>query len=124
MRKIGSLFNRGRFVLHSGQESNFKIDCDHLSSADLRALAFIINEKIGPFSHVVGVPRGGEKLAKFLVQHATGKEADPGLLVDDVFTTGKSMEEWREKTNAKIGAVIFARGNTPDWIYPVFRMET
>ena len=42
------------------------------------------------------------------------------LIVDDVFTTGASMEALH--TPGDIGAVVFARGLCPSWITPLFQM--
>lgn len=54
-----SLFKLGDFELHSGQRSNWKIDCDALTPADWRALAKMIVDRLAPFGAVEGVPRGG-----------------------------------------------------------------
>lgn len=122
------LFHYGRFLLHSGQESTFKIDCDALSDEDLDALARMIRQLIGSFDRVEGIPRGGLRLARALERYtdkAMGilhfREA-PRLVVDDVLTTGRSMEEARDHllqenhTVPVIGAVLFARGPLPTWV--------
>jgi orotate phosphoribosyltransferase len=46
------------------------------------------------------------------------------LIVDDVLTTGKSMEEMRKKHSnvLTIGVVLFARGKCPKWVEPIFNM--
>lgn len=50
------------------------------------------------------------------------------LIVDDVLTTGRSMEDARRANSAYrhmddvIGAVIFARAKPAPWIKPVFQM--
>lgn len=54
------------------------------------------------------------------------------LIVDDVWTTGKSMIRYSEESviprymgNIKsiFGAVVFARGETPQWVTPLFEMR-
>jgi orotate phosphoribosyltransferase len=121
-----SLFRLGDFTLHSGSQSRWKIDCDALSPQDWEALAVMLVERLPAFGLVVGVPEGGLPLAD-----ALGKYADsvgPVLVVDDVLTTGRSMEEEREfllkryKPEDNLGAVVFARGPCPDWVYPLFRL--
>jgi len=47
------------------------------------------------------------------------------LIVDDVLTTGSSMEEVRKEMGTYYqseGFVLFARGECPDWITPLFQM--
>lgn len=110
------LFNSGNFTLHSGQQSSFKIDCDALTTADLEALACFAVGFLPPFGSVEGVPTGGLSLAAALKPYAT---EGPLLIVDDVLTTGASMEEHRDSREA-IGLVIFARGQVPAWVTPLF----
>jgi hypothetical protein len=112
------LFVDGEFVSHSGLLLPFKIDCDALTDTDLGTLAAAIARRVGQFSAVHGIPRGGTRLAYALTQYCTGSIDDPLLIVDDVLTTGASMEE-AHRSNT-IGAVIFARGPIPDWITPLF----
>lgn len=123
-----SLFKKGQFTLNSGQESWFKIDCDSLTDEDLDTLALIVveHERIGSFFVVEGVPIGGLRFAKALESYALSKYStvvNPEILiVDDVLTTGGSMERQRAgRTNVQ-GVVIFARGKCPDWVVPIFSM--
>lgn len=113
-----ALFQTGNFRLHSGEEASFKIECDALSDLDWAALAKIIVTRIPPFGEVEGVPSGGLQLAAELEVYAT---EGPVLIVDDVLTTGASMEEQRAGRDA-IGAVVFARNGCPDWVTPLFTM--
>jgi hypothetical protein len=116
-----SLIRLQDFVMHSGDPAYFKLECDALDDGDIAALARIISRKVR-FGHVYGVPRGGVRLARALEQY---RSDGPVLIVDDVLTTGRSMEEARaafEFHSPVIGAVIFARGACPSWILPVFRM--
>lgn len=104
------------FVLHSGDRSPFRINADALDDETLHACAAWLAEKLPPFGEVVGIPEGGLRLAKAMEAHAT---EGPVLIVDDVLTTGRSMETERE--GHEIGAVLFARGPCPEWITPLFR---
>lgn len=113
------LFQRGAFILHSGEPVGWKIDCDALTDTDMHTLAELITARVGPFGAVEGVPRGGTRLASWLAHYQTA--GGPLLIVDDVLTTGSSMDAHRAGREA-IGAVIFARGQCPPWITPLFHM--
>lgn len=119
-----NLFKLGEFTLHSGSKSNFFIDCDALPDESWEALAHELYERIPRFRKVIGIPRGGIKLAEALKPYRFPNPEYPILIVDDVLTTGNSMEVERQKYNESvIGAVIFSRGTCPKWIYPLFRMN-
>ena len=91
-----------------------------------------------PFREAVGIPEGGVKLGDLLNEHATGNEEDPVCIVDDVLTTGESMEyflsQYQRSGNGKsgfnrrlmpymaIGWVVFARGPCPHWVSALFQM--
>lgn len=115
-----------KYKLHSGRESRIKIECDELSIADIKSIASIIASKIR-FSQVVGIPRGGLLLEYFLKFRIDVRERDTLLIVDDVLTTGNSMEEYRRKYQYYfknvVGFVVFARGDCPEWITPLFTMN-
>lgn len=117
------LFQSGDLILHSGRRSRWKIDCDGLTAADWQTLALMVWELVGPFSSVVGVPRGGLPLAEALLPYRA--EAGPHLIVDDVLTTGASLAEFRQACSAPqvIGAVVFARGRCPGWVRPLFQLS-
>lgn len=119
-----SLFQRQNIVLHSGQASDFKIECDDLSFSDIETLCYLISKKF-KFSEVFGVPRGGLKFQEGLKKYRTLRsDLDPTLIVDDVLTTGDSMTEYVKEHEIKnpVGVVIFARGKCPLWIKPMFQM--
>jgi orotate phosphoribosyltransferase len=117
-----NLFQLGNFTLHSGAKSNYLINCDALTDEELDCIAFMISEKLPwKFGRVEGVPRGGLLLAGRMVRYAT-PELDRLLIVDDVYTTGRSMEAHRAGRAGVHGAVIFARAPiTHNWITPLFR---
>lgn len=125
---MATLFKRGRFVANSELILDFKIECDALSDEDIETLAYMISEKYY-FSDVFGVPRGGDRLADALKKYINSKHGKI-LLVDDVLTTGGSMERRREELLKEdeydedyiFGIVVFARKRCPDWITPVFQL--
>lgn len=113
-----SLFKHGEFTLHSGDKADFLIDCNALDERDIDSLAAFIAPRIKPFSEVIGIPRGGERLALAMRPY---RSATGGLLiVDDVLTTGGSMEKARGEREDVQGVVIFARGPYPTWVRPIF----
>ena len=115
------LFQSGDFVLHSGASSGFKIDCDALTDDDWETLARIVAGRT-KFGAVYGVPSGGERFADALQKYIDPSESTT-LLVDDVLTTGASMEAARKLTpGVVLGVVVFARGACPPWIWPIFTM--
>lgn len=114
-----ALFQLGNFTLNSGEQSNFKIECDAFVDEDWTTLAWLLAERLPPFGKVEGVPRGGVRLAKALEEYA--RHSDTLLIVDDVWTTGGSMERHRAGRDA-IGAVVFARKPVAKWVIPLFTM--
>ena len=117
-----TLFQSGDFVLHSGAKSGFKIDCDALTDDDWKTLSSLVAERV-KFGSVYLVPSGGLRFALALRDHID-HSASTILLVDDVLTTGASMEAARHQISGKdiLGVVAFARGECPAWIWPIFRM--
>ena len=127
-RQMDNLFQQGDFRLHSGDPSPFKVDCDALTPEDWATLAAMVAQHTS-FSEVVGVPQGGLPFAEALQQYADHDTDDPHLLiVDDVLTTGTSMQEVRDAFDPSghgsiSGVVVFARGECPAWIHPIFKMD-
>ena len=121
------LFQSVDFKSHSGLDLTWKIEMDALSHKEWECIAKMIMELSPPFKEAVGIPRGGNILGKLLNQHGTGKREDPICIVDDVLTTGGSMNEfkrkraWRNPTEY-IGWVVFARTEPPDWVSALFQM--
>lgn len=121
--RIGmALFQLGKFQLHAGALSAWKIDCDNLTDDDIHTLARMLVDYLPAFNAVEGVPRGGVRLARALRCHST-PDAATLLIVDDVLTTGSSLEQQRNGRPA-VGAVLFARGPCPEWVTPLFQMPT
>jgi len=118
-----NLFQLGEFISHSGNTLEWKIECDSLTDEDWNCLAKIISQRTR-FGSVYGIPSGGTKLALALEKYIT-----PGhplrLVVDDVYTTGKSMKEVMEGND--LGFVVFARNRIPfdpqHYIRAIFTMD-
>lgn len=83
------LFKLGEFVSAAGYRLPFKIECDALDAEDWSCIAADCASKI-TFGEVHGVPTGGERLADAL-QDYCDPDSNVILIVDDVWTTGKSM---------------------------------
>jgi hypothetical protein len=121
------LFQKINFTSHSGLDLTWKIEMDALSHGDWECIAQMIFELSPPFREAIGIPRGGVTLGKLLNLHGTGVRTDPICIVDDVLTTGGSMNEflqkrqWRNPTEY-IGWVVFARSQPPDWVTALFQM--
>ena len=124
-----TLFKRGKFTSHSGIELDFKIECDALTDEDIKCVAEYIASKVDGRFMVQGIPRGGCRLADALEQYEDLQAPFQILIVDDVLTTGASMEKTKADQPPQIlkddiiGWVIFARGKLPDWVHAVFTME-
>lgn len=116
-----NLLQFGWFSSHSQFQLPWKIDCDAFREDDWKCIADIIRWKF-VFSNVIGVPRGGLRLQYCLEPFI--EIGYPTLIVDDVLTTGKSMEEVRSGIDGSvIGVVVFARGPVPDWVWPIFTVN-
>lgn len=113
------LFYAGEFLLHSGQISHWKIECDALTNLDWVGLATLAAEILPPYGEVVGIPHGGIALANALRSWPT--RGGPRLIVDDVLTTGKSMIAAMNHPD-DIGLVVFARGPLPPRVTALFSM--
>ena len=123
------LFQSGTFTLHSGQESAWKVEADSLTEGDLETLARLIVGAVGPFRAVYGVPRGGLRLALALAPTSRPWLPNlPVLVVDDILTTGSSMDEYRRlletggEPGPYLGVVLFARGPCPPWVRAVWTL--
>ncbi len=121
-----SLFSTGLFTSHSGRLLGWRINAEALTYADVKTLAAAAARILPPFSFVHGIPKGGLPMAEQMVGHHTAYTRRL-LIVDDVLTTGASMEEVRSRFSQSwpevIGLVIFARGPCPDWVTPIFTLN-
>jgi hypothetical protein len=121
-----NLFVEETFVGHSGGTLHWKIEMDALTNAEWKCIARMIMEHQKDFFQAaIGIPRGGLKLSGYLNEYCTHAPTDPYLLVDDVLTTGGSMEEFKKehfKNKEVIGWVVFARRKPADWINALFQM--
>tara|TARA_B100000519_G_scaffold196260_1_gene202361 strand:+ start:2569 stop:2955 length:387 start_codon:yes stop_codon:yes gene_type:complete len=119
------LFQEQNFIGHSGDELHWKIECDALFPEEWRCIAKMITEyETRPFCSAIGIPRGGVRLGTYLNEYSTQNFDDPYLIVDDVLTTGGSMEEFRKehfKNKNVIGWVVFARTKPADWVTALFQ---
>ena len=123
------LFQKVDFKSHSGLDLTWKIEMDALSHGEWECIAQMIMELTPPFKEAIGIPRGGNILGKLMNKHGTGKREDPICIVDDVLTTGGSMNEFRTKRQWRnpskyIGGVVFARSQPPDWVTALFQMPS
>ncbi len=117
---MSNLFRLGQFILNSGNKAEFKIEADALTNDDWECLAYLVSKMVVNFGFVEGVPRGGTKLAECLKRYIT---YGPLLIVDDVLTTGGSMDRHRNGRHA-LGAVVFDRSAVrPGWISSLFVMS-
>ena len=122
------LFQSIDFTSHSGLDLSWKIEMEALSDPEWFTIKKMIIELTPPFKEAVGIPQGGTKLGDLLNEHGTGKEEDPICSVDDVLTTGESMEYFltqyqrNRRPFTAIGWVVFARGQCPGWVTSLFQM--
>ena len=121
------LFQKIDFTSHAGLDLTWKIEMDALTRDEWECIAHMIIELSPPFKEAIGIPRGGVKLGKLLNLHGTGKREDPICIVDDVLTTGGSMNEFKQKRHWRnpskyIGWVVFARNKPPSWVKALFQM--
>lgn len=116
-----SLFQKRPITLSSGASSDFKIECDALTDEDIECIAYLVSQRF-KFKTVIGVPTGGLRLMKALVPYCSA-DADLWLICDDVLTTGRSMNNCKVPGRPVQGIVIFARGECPDWVWPVFQLN-
>jgi len=122
-----NLFQLGNFTLASGKTSRFKIECDNLTDDDWECLAWMLFQTLPSFGDVKGVPTGGLKLAEKMEKYRSTSWTIGGvelLIVDDVYTTGGSINAYRLSmagTYKSIGgAVVFARSTPESWIESLF----
>ena len=120
------LFVEEDFKSHAGLDLHWKLEMDALDEAEWKCNARMIMEyQTEPFQAAIGIPRGGLKLSVYLNDYSTQNNNDPYLIVDDVLTTGGSMEEFKKDYFDKkkvFGWVVFSRQKPPDWVRTLFQM--
>lgn len=113
------------YNLKNNQEpSHFRIDEEEISDKDLEYVAWLYS-RTQKYGLVLSIPTGGDRFAKFLRAYSDVVNSSTVLIVDDVLTTGTSMNELKNMMDRKLdirGVVLFSRGETPDWITPIFQM--
>lgn len=114
------LFKVGNFKLHSGDTSEWKVECDALTTEDWQGLARMAMEFLPPFREVVAIPRGGIPLKAAMDAYVT-PDSSRLLVVDDVLTTGNSMYKTMFRYPSSIGLVAFARGPLPPNVYAIWQ---
>ena len=123
--KNPNLFDNTSFKSNSGVMLPWKVECEALTDADWEWVADRVIKRFS-FCGVVGVPTGGNKLEKALKPYIK-PDGDVFLIVDDVLTTGGSMENIKEKTKnqhrnkPRIGIVLFSRITPPSWIISIWQ---
>lgn len=116
------LFQLGQFRLSSGRESWWKFEADELGSGDWETLAHMALRVVGGgVSRITGVPRGGLPFAEAL-REVYGWRLGNGepLVVDDVLTTGASIQRMMREQDARRGLVVLARGPLPPGVEALF----
>jgi hypothetical protein len=134
---VTGVYVPGEFTSHSGRRLPFKIEADHYTEREMDLFGELIVTRLWGKHHierVIGMPKSrpggrdnGGILAQYVRRHLTPRAGGWTLIVDDVLTTGNSMEAMRRKAEAAghfcIGAVIDARGLLPPWIRAIQTLD-
>ncbi|MDR0483669.1 MAG: phosphoribosyltransferase [Alphaproteobacteria bacterium] len=125
-----NLFQKHKFKMHSGGISDFKLECDALTTKDYETLAFLVSRKMD-FNKVMGIPRGGIPFAEALKSYEN-PNSKTFLIADDVFTTGGSIIEFKKQllaeniidntTDVK-AIVVFSRGELFPFVSSIFALN-
>lgn len=109
--------------LHSGQTSHWLVRGDLIFlDPHLRSLVLDVWERCLQHAHnpvVLGVPRGGTPWAEALAERVNGTYIEQGVsedeegvsfvVVDDVLTTGHSLETFRPDIPVRVSLVVVDR---------------
>lgn len=110
-----NLFQHSAFRSHAGRELTWKIECDALTDDDIECLAHqllrIVRIRGITTPRFIGIPRGGIRLASAMNRLANvAVSSDKSqVIVDDVYTTGMSMQQAMDQHGAVFGVVLFTR---------------
>lgn len=121
-----TLFVKKHFISHNNLPLSWKVECDALNPDDWEWAAARTAERFS-FCDVYGIPQGGTIFEKHLRPYIR-PDGDFFLIVDDVLTTGDSMDEARHATRTRhselprIGVVLFARVRPPVWIAALWQL--
>lgn len=118
-------FVEAGFTMHSGGMSQFKIECDSLDRESCETAALWLLPTLGRFGSVEFVPSKSNLVPQWLAetfQSFSTEGSKVVLICDDVFTTGRSLEE-RRAGRLATGAVIFARGVAPHWVHSLLHLD-
>jgi len=120
------LVQLGDHKLNAGKRSCYKLVCDQFIADNVEALAWMLRQLAGPYGSVAGIPRGGLSLAAAMEKYRDRSLERTLLLVDDVITTGGSLNRERERLAGQydhiIGVAVFSRGPLPSWVSAMFEM--
>ena len=120
------LFQKINFISHAGLPLTWKIECDAISPEEWIVLAHIIREfEPRNWRAAVGIPRGGVALGEALNKYGTQNIDDPVLVVDDVYTTGKSFRDYVTENypdEEVLQWCVFARKPTEFGVKALFTM--
>jgi hypothetical protein len=94
-----ALVEFGWFRSHSGLQLPWKLNADALSDDTIDGIAQIIRGKF-VFGSVIGIPRGGLRLAAALSPHT--EEGYATIIVDDVLTIF-TVNEWAQSRGTGLG---------------------
>lgn len=125
---MSGLFQTGAYTFNSGVRSPIKLECDKLSDSEIETLALIGAHQVCHFGVIVPVPKGksdspidnAKRLAEALAPYARSS-CPTILIVDDVWTTGGSMEACRIDRHSSehrcvVGWVAFAYQKPAPWV--------
>lgn len=126
---MGGVFQLGAFTFSSGIRSPFKFECDDLSDDEMHAIARVGSHQVCDFGRLVPVPKGksaspidnAKRLAGAMQRYAR-PDCGVTLIVDDVWTTGGSMEAccadvMHQSAGAStVGFVIYAYQQPASWV--------
>jgi hypothetical protein len=117
-----SLIQRRDYEMQSGGVAAYHIDCSALTGQSLDTLAWLVASN-GDFCAVEAASPRGQRFAGALERYRS--EAGVRLIVDDVLTSGSSMEAARARLgwHDAVGVVLFARVPCPALILPLFTMQ-